>query len=332
MRVAQARQVRDQRRNRSARADDQTARDEHQPLEHGMTLWRLAATLPILVALAASPAYAQTADDDGEAGTTIVQTRAPKEKRNLLVRNKFFVKGGRLELAPAVGFITNNPLNNEITAGAWITYHFTDRIGLELGAHYGIPGGASNGKPLAKAVLRLLDPDEKIESVDPGLLASASVIWSPMYGKINPAGMFVINLDFFFAAGIGYHFEMIEMLGLVNQGLPNEALGLGTPATVNHLLQLNLGAGTKIFVTKWFAIRADFRLYASIDKVLDYDTPEAASENRALGNDASRLSCDQAGSQAFCKWTFPTTILANFSGSFFLPGDKAARARQTRRR
>jgi len=293
-----------------------------------MTLLRL----PVVFLLAAmlvpaAPAFAQ---DSGSA-TTIVPTRAPKEKRNLLVRNKFFIKGKRVEISPQFGLILNNPMNQEVYAGVGVTYHFNDRIGLEVAGNYAFLGGPSNGKPLSKAVLRLLDSSDRVESVDPGLIASVSAIWSPMYGKINPFGLAVINLDFYFAFGLGYGSEQIEMLALVSDGV-TEQLQLSEAAATNHLFLVNFGFGTKVFITKWLNFKFDARIHITYDQVLDFDTEEAAARNRTLGNQVNRLTCHDADSGAFCKPSFPSIFALNFGFGFWMPGDAKVRMAQARRR
>ena len=72
----------------------------------------------------------------------------------------------------------------------------------------------SNQKSLAAAVLFLLERDDdfRLEATDPGLFATLNLMWSPLYGKINPFGMTVVNLDLYFVLGGGYGFEQVELL------------------------------------------------------------------------------------------------------------------------
>jgi outer membrane beta-barrel protein len=307
--------------------------------------------LPLLAALALGaallvppPAFAQADDDSGTA--TIVRTRAPITKRQPLVRNKYFVKARRLEITPRFGYISNNALNSEILLGLGLTYHFSERIGIEVAGDYAPLGGTSNTKNLALAVLRLLDASFRLESVDPGLFTTVSLIWYPMYGKLNPFAIAVINLDFFFQFGIGYGNEQIEMLAHepVEQCMDpgeNPSLGcdfgfegqsLGVEPRINHLFLLNFGFGAKIYLAKMLSLRLDARLYVTTDAVLDFDTEEAAAQNRGLGQLANRLDCnidpqtgDQFKADAACKTVFPTSFVLSVGMSFWVPGDKAAR-------
>ncbi len=287
----------------------------------------LVALLATTFFVAAPPRAAQAQDD---AVGTIVPTRAPREKRNVLVRNKYFIKKGRLEITPTFGIVTDNPMNNEVWAGAGFTYHFSDRIGLEGFFTYAFLNGTANSKPLAKAVLDLLETDELIESTDPGMMATASLVLTPMYGKINPFGSAVINLDFYFVLGLGYANEEIEMLGMPDKA--TRQLQLGVEPVVNHLFMGHLGFGVNVYLTKFLSFKVDARLHLTGDQVLDYDEVADATQNRDLGPQANRKWCDDAslGGDASCKLDLGTWFVVNFGVSFWVPGDKAAR-RQARR-
>ncbi len=309
----------------------------------------LASLLPLLALLVVmtAPATAHAADDDdGPSGTSIVPTRAPTPKK-LLVRNKFFVKSGRLEITPRFGYISNNALNSEAMLGLGLTYHFSERIGLEIAGDYAFLGGTGNTKNLALAVLRLLDPSFRLESVDPGLFITASAIWYPMYGKLNPFSSAVINLDFFFVLGLGYGNESIEMLAYEPQEAcdnPGEGVGctigtegqsLGQEPQLNHMFLFNFGFGAKVYLARFVSLRLDGRLYLTWDNVLNYDDEDSAALNRRLGPLANRLTCDDttiAAEEKACKVVFPTSFVLSAGLSFWVPGDKAARRNLARRR
>lgn len=290
-----------------------------------MNRWRFLLTCLLMIATlgVATPAHAE---DD------VVATRAPTDKREALVRNKFFYKKGRFEITPQIGYLTSNALNNEVVAGLALTYHPTDKVGIELSGSYGFLGGAGNTKQLALAVLRLLDQSLRLESVDPGAFVTLSAVLSPMYGKINPFGLAVINLDLFLVVGLGYGNETIEMLNYTSDGI-NEAAQLSTDPVVNHLPLLHLGAGAKIFASKWFSLRLDAKFYITTDQILNYDDETAANTNRTINaTERNRLACHAgSGIDAVCKTVFPTTLILGAGGSFWLPGDKVVRARMNRR-
>jgi outer membrane beta-barrel protein len=307
-----------------------------------MTVTRVLFVLIVAFALTTIGPAPALAQDDG--GATIVPTRAPDEKRVRLVRNKFFLKAGRVEITPTGGLITDNPLNNEFYGGVAATFHFDERIGLEIMGAYSFPGsvGASsatgNSKPLARAVLRL-KPGLSIESTDPGALVSASAVFTPMYGKINPFGSAVINLDFYLLVGLGYANENIELLGMNDVGQV-VLFDAGVPPQVNHLFEAHLGLGMNIYLTRWLSAKVDARLHVLPDEVLDFDDPSAASDNKdntsldpsRVPGAGTRLDChDATATGAICKLSPQTWFIVNFGVSFWAPGDKVVRNRKTRR-
>lgn len=294
-----------------------------------MNRWpALLTCIAVMLSLLAAPPPAQAAEDDD-----VVRSRAPVDKRQTLVRNKFFYKRGRFEITPQFGYVGSSPLNNEVMAGLSLTYHVTDKFGVELSGNYAFLGGAANTKQLAVAVLRLLDSSLRLESVDPGAFVTLSAILSPMYGKLNPFGLAVINLDFFFIAGLGYGNENIEMLNFTVDEFGREGAALAVDPRINHMFLLHLGFGAKIFVSKWFSLRLDGRVYLTWDRVLDYDDDIAAETNGNLDAVLSnRLSCHaDSPQQAACKTVFPTTLVLGVGGSFWVPGDKVVRARMNSR-
>lgn len=279
------------------------------------------------LALVGTPASANAADDDD----TIVPTRSPVDKRPTLVRNKFFYKKGRVELAPQFGYISNNALNDEIMLGLGATYHITDKFGVELSGNYALLGGEANTKQLAIAVLRLLDRSLRLESVDPATFVTVSAVLSPMYGKLNPFGLAVINLDFFFVAGLGYGNEHVEMLNYAVDETGAEVAQLAVDKQINHMFLVHFGFGAKFFLARWLSLRVDARWYLTVDKVLNFDEDQAAATNRNLGPLANRLSCHDTSIDVACKTVFPSSFVLGAGLSFWLPGDKVVRARMNRR-
>ncbi len=299
---------------------------------------RLSTVAALIIALLFStPAASFAQDDGGDDAGEIVPTRAPEEKRAVKVRNKFFIKRNRLEITPQVGIVTNNPLNDEVTFGAALTYHFTERFGIEFNGSYAALGGSANTKNLSTAVLSLLPPQDRLESIDPAALLTLSAVWTPMYGKINPFGMAVINLDFFFLFGLGYGNEFVEMLSCPDCARGNPAVEVANAfdspnGELNHLFMLNFGLGVNVFVTKWLSLRVDMRVLLTYDQVLNYDDDSAREANRNLaspqgGNPLlNRISC-HTNDQAVCKADFPSTFIINIGGSFWVPGDRAVRSK-----
>ena len=300
-----------------------------------MTRWSslLIALLVVAVGLPWGPATAQAQDVEDEG--TIVPTRAPKEKNPPKVRNKFFYKGGRVEITPHFGWITTNPLNTEVLAGGRFTYHVNERIGIEIDGSYAFLGGAANTNNLAKAVLNLAtasDPSFHLESTDPGALVTGSLVWSPMYGKLNPFGIAIINLDFFFVVGAGYGNEQVEMLAESSNELGASIAALAT-TEINHQFLFHLGFGANVFISKFFSLRLEGRLYFTWDSILDFTTPEwrEINQDHPDGPLVNRLDCNP-DSVAVCRTEFTTRLILGLGGSFWTPDQGKSRPSSKRRR
>lgn len=278
-------------------------------------------------------ARAEEGDDGGRrdsarAPSTVVPSRVPK-LRPLKVRNKFFLKTGRVEITPQIGYITTNALNDEMLVGGAVTYHFDERVGFEVMGSYGVLGGENNTKDLALAVLRLKTDDYRLESVDPGLFLTGSLIWTPMYGKINPFGLAVINLDFYFVLGLGYGMETVEMLRFEEFDEFGGQSALIERADTNHLFLIDLGFGAEVYASRSFSLRLEGRVYLTFDKILDPSTDQARAIINAIGPLANRLSCDSPPTDtewnSFCRTAPLATLSLGIGGSFWLPGDRVVR-------
>jgi len=297
-----------------------------------MCRWSLLLALLVASLMTVTCAYGASGDDDDGGTATVVESRGPADS-GLKVRNKFFRKKGRVEFTPNFGYITNNAFNQDFTGGLDVSFHLSERFAIEVGGSYAFLGG-SNQKDLSLAVLKLT-PEYLLEATDPGAFIHAGVVWSPMYGKINPMGLAVINLDFFLAAGVGYLYEEVEMLTvdwreesptfgnavIASPELPDWQ-DLDGPATFrNHLFAVHLGFGVKIFASRGFSLRIDGRFYLAPDRVLDFKDDAARVENDKLQTgekpELNRLDCH--GSDAFCVLTLNSSFVVSIGGSIWVP-------------
>ena len=96
-------------------------------------------------------------------------------------------------------------------------------------------------QPYGFAAVTAANDDFRLEATDPGLFATLNLMWSPLYGKINPFGMAVVNLDLYFSIGGGYGFEQVELLqfdpSLQTNGLPENSRPKVTPMNAMTTLE-----------------------------------------------------------------------------------------------
>ena len=265
----------------------------------------------------------------------VVGTRAP-DRTGAPVLNKFFVKNKRLEIdVPIIGYLGSNPFIDDLHLGMGLAYHFNERLALEVAASYGIMGlvsGENNFKKIVDAAVGLVNDTAdifRLETSDPELQASVSVLWSPMYGKLNPFGLAVINLDFYFFGGVGAVTDRVKLarLDLAKAGELGilEAVHDPEQGGIRPSFMVNIGAGLKIYVTRSFALRVDARFYLTAPRVPDYRDESNRSINQqfegAEGRPPNRIDCsgNTSVAPAACVTTLNSTFIISVSPSFWVP-------------
>lgn len=173
-------------------------------------------------------AQADSVSDESQAGT-----RRSLQERVRAVSRRWFLKRQRFELEPQFGFTANDALNRAWSFGARASYHFNEEFALELG------GGGGFNQPLQD--IRVLTADVNLPKGAQQLgYADVGVTFSPFYGKLALMAEQVVHFDGFISAGLG-------------------AIVDDSAAVVNPALEL--GVGTRIFLTRWLTLRGDLRNY-----------------------------------------------------------------------
>lgn len=193
-------------------------------------------------ASAAAPAAAPAADGDlakeGEETSEEVDegsTGKTLQERIRAVSRRVFLKRQRFELVPLFGFSTNDPLNRAWSFGARGSWHFNEELAIDVG------GGGGFNQQLQD--LRILNPDE-LQTFPTGTpqlgYVDAGVTFSPFYGKLALMAEQVAHFDGFISGGLGAVFDQ-------------------SPELVHPAVEL--GLGTRLFMTRWLTFRADLRNY-----------------------------------------------------------------------
>ena len=167
--------------------------------------------------------------EEGSTGKTL-------QERIRAVSRRVFLKRQRFELVPLFGFTTNDPLNRAWSFGARGSWHFNEELAVDFG------GGGGFNQQLQD--LRILNPDE-LESFPTGTpqlgYGDVGVTFSPFYGKFALMAEQVAHFDGFISGGLGAVFDQ-------------------SPEVVHPAVEL--GLGTRVFITRWLTLRADLRNYA----------------------------------------------------------------------
>ena len=164
------------------------------------------------------------------------------QERIRAVSRRTFLKEGRFELAPMGGASANDPFFRAWTVGARGSYHFSEEFSLDFGG-----AGAVYQEQLD--IFRALNVDpqviadnvkDKLEAATLYGFADVGVTFSPFYGKIALASELVGHFDTFVSGGLAV---IIDRAG-----------------TIAHP-GLEVGVGSRLFLTRWLVLRADVRDY-----------------------------------------------------------------------
>ena len=130
-----------------------------------------------------------------------------KRKRVIkVIEKKTFMKIGRYEVGPQIGFVTNDPFLNRYILGVSLDYHVTEIFAVEVQVDYSpILGQEGNDndpdwKPLTKQILDFNSVSPDISKLD--AMGSVALAFAPIYGKAA-VGRNIIAFDIFGAFGLG---------------------------------------------------------------------------------------------------------------------------------
>ncbi|MBI5549668.1 MAG: outer membrane beta-barrel domain-containing protein [Deltaproteobacteria bacterium] len=226
--------------------------------------------IPLLtLAMAVAPAAGWAADAEKKAEKEAEE--AAQEKRPSLadkiapVSGNLFLKSGRFEITPNVGFSLGDAFFQKYAFGLKLNYHLAESISVGLHGAYALatPGGAvsvcrSDG-------CRSPEMDD-LQNV-PGkvsMLAGLELGFSPIYGKVNVIAEKVLHFDIAVVGGID----------LVNYAAP---VGQGTFTVGGHL-----GLGQRFFITPSVTLRVELRDYIYSGKTVQLSDSDSKVENQLM--------------------------------------------------
>lgn len=183
---------------------------------------------------------AQEADSSSSAQNIDAGTGKTLQERIRAVSRRSFLKANRFELTPHSGFSTSDPFTRSWVAGARGAWHFNEEFALDFGGAYAF-------FPQQLDIFRVLNVEpedldlDKLSSTALIGYADAGITFSPFYGKVALASELVGHFDVFISAGAAAVFDTSAQL--VHPGL-------------------ELGLGSRLYLTRWLAARVDVRNYA----------------------------------------------------------------------
>ncbi len=234
---------------------------------------------------AATPAHAGT-----KPARTALSELNDSKKHHQAIANRFFLKEGRFELAPVLGYVPNNPMAKRYVGGVLAAYHFSEQFAAEGAILYSPDLGNNDLKGLTHTLVNIAhEGSGEVQFQQPidkmSLGATFAARWAPVYGKINLIGERVLNFDFYGTAGLGLlsvnkYYAVYDEAAAVGGAPPTSLTPVGTKAAV----PVNLGIGFDFFLSSSLALKFDVRNYLYVDKKPQYDANKEVTESRLYNN------------------------------------------------
>ncbi|MFH1466783.1 MAG: outer membrane beta-barrel domain-containing protein [Pseudomonadota bacterium] len=203
------------------------------------------------------------------------------------IKNRFFLKASRFEIAPVGGYVPNNPFARRYVGGVMLAYHISESFAAEGAILYSPDLVNDDLKGLTKTLVQIAhqgDPDagfqQPIDKMTMG--ATFAARWAPVYGKINLLGERVLNFDFYGTLGLGL-LTLAEYYATYDEGWDTGASAspiMLSEATNKYTVPVNVGVGFDFFLNQTVALKLDARSYLYIGSEADYDP----NDDTALGS------------------------------------------------
>jgi outer membrane beta-barrel protein len=184
---------------------------------------RVLALAPLLLAAWGGVAAADCVDPAEKA-------KLIAEKRGRRADERDFVKSARHELTIQGGYYVSDLLDGTYVVGAAYTYHLTEDAGVEASFAF---------SQVRSSVAARLEHDRGVSILpkeDRVYLVFTNLVWSPIHGKMRFFADSIVHFDIYGAAGVGI-IDNATSFGVAGQ----------------------FGVGTKVFLSKSWAVRLDVR-------------------------------------------------------------------------
>ena len=175
------------------------------------------------------------------------------------IQRKNFLKLGRYEFSPYLGFVTNDPFINRYLFGVNGAYHATEIFAFELNMGYSPDLGESDWKSITSQLVNENKVSPDISKLT--FFTNFGFQFSPIYGKVALSGRRIINFDVFGAFGMGLTLTQDDLDALGNDS--DEAI-----ATQNQWHPTtNIGGGVRIALDDSLAFRVEGRSMVYIETI-----------------------------------------------------------------
>lgn len=190
-----------------------------------------------------------------------VEDDGPVTKRTIKVlQKKNFLKIGRVEVGPHLGFVTNDPFINRYLVGFNAGYHLTEVFSVELSGTFSPDFGQGDWKPITDQLVNNNKVSPDISKLI--WLVNGTTQFSPIYGKIAVVGGKIIVFDFYGIFGFGVAGTLDDEEAIQCDGNANSPCSL----TLNQVHPTTtMGGGFRVAFSKRFATRFEGRTISYIE-------------------------------------------------------------------
>lgn len=235
--------------------------------------------------LASAPTFAA----DGPGIDAISEFRGAKPEAKA-IENRFFLKEGRFEISPVLGYVPNNPFARRYVGGAVLGYHFTESVSAQAQLSYSPDLGERDLKGLTSVLLdrafnagssgaNFQQPLDKVT-----LSAIFGAAWAPIYGKINIVGETVLNFDLYLFGGAGVLIETKYVAVYDSTNIQTgDIVNLQTLGQKTQIAPV-VGIGQNYFITQGLSFKIDVRSAFWIDDKPQYNPSIPVTEKRLYNN------------------------------------------------
>lgn len=154
-------------------------------------------------------------DDTVGVADDAIELPGEEESRRIrpikVLQPKNFLKIGRWELSPHLGWVTNDPFVNRYLVGFEAIYHATEIFGAGISTTYSPNFGTFDYKSVTKQLVEENQVSPDISRIT--FFSSATLQFSPIYGKVA-VGQGIIIFDVYLKGGVGIVFTQDDLKAL----------------------------------------------------------------------------------------------------------------------
>lgn len=201
-------------------------------------------------------------DRIGSDGSAELELPEERQRRRIIkaLPRKRFLKIGRWEAAPHIGFVTNDPFINRYMLGAGISHHLTEVFAIELLGSFSPDFGTGDWKPITH---QLVEENQVSPDISKILFyGNLNFQFSPIYGKVAVMGRTIVNFDVFGSFGTGLVYTKDDLEALQATDDPD-----AVATQTQYHPTTNFGAGFRILLNPNIAVRLEGRSMVYIETV-----------------------------------------------------------------